>query len=314
MLEFLKIPFLNQHFMLYIDGFPDDVICNIAICGDDTTLYSKCDQVSDLWQQLEFDQGDVVDWDRKCLVDLLLKQLNLFCLTGLIALVLLMWKWMGLFLRKKSSFKMLGLSFSSKLDWSSYIISIAKSASKKIGPLIRSMKFLSPEVAPYFYRSTIQPCMEYFCHAWAPRFLEMLDKLHKRICRTVCPSLVASLEPLAHRRNVVSLIFFYSYYFGRCSSELAQLVPRPHFQGRSTCYSDRSHDISVTIPRCYKDVYVNSFFPVTFSPWNSLPREHFPLSNDLNSFKSKINRHLLSVGSFYTDFLYAAIFLHFFFM
>ena len=90
MLEFLKIPFLNQHFMLYIDGFPDDVICNIAICGDDTTLYSKCDQVSDLWQQLEFDQGDVVDWDRKCLVGLLLKQLNLFCLTGLIALVLLM--------------------------------------------------------------------------------------------------------------------------------------------------------------------------------------------------------------------------------
>ena len=53
----------------------------------------------------------------------------------------------GSVLEEKSSFKMLGLTFSSKLDWGSYIISIAKTASKKIGALIRSMKFLSPEVA-----------------------------------------------------------------------------------------------------------------------------------------------------------------------
>ena len=50
---------------------------------------------------------------------------------------------------EKSSFKMLGLTFSSKLNWGSYIISFAKTAFKKIGALIHSMKFLSPEVAPY---------------------------------------------------------------------------------------------------------------------------------------------------------------------
>ena len=44
---------------------------------------------------------------------------------------------------------MLGLSFSSKLDWGSYIFFIAKTASKKIGALIRSMNFLSSEVAMY---------------------------------------------------------------------------------------------------------------------------------------------------------------------
>ena len=38
--------------LLYINDLPDDVICNIAIYADDTTLYSKCDQASDLWQQL----------------------------------------------------------------------------------------------------------------------------------------------------------------------------------------------------------------------------------------------------------------------
>ena len=69
-------------------------------------------------------------------------------------------------LGEKSSFKMLGLTFSSKLDRGSYI-SIAKSASKKIVGLFCSMKFLSPEVALYLYKSTIRPCMEYCCHVWA---------------------------------------------------------------------------------------------------------------------------------------------------
>ena len=40
-------------FLLYINDLPDDVICNIAIYADDTTLYCKCNHPSDLWQQLE---------------------------------------------------------------------------------------------------------------------------------------------------------------------------------------------------------------------------------------------------------------------
>ena len=75
----------------------------------------------------------------------------------------------GSVLKEKSSFKMLELDakISSKLDWASYIISIAKPTSKKIGALIHFMKFLSPEVALYLYKSTIPPCMEYCCHVWA---------------------------------------------------------------------------------------------------------------------------------------------------
>ena len=48
----------------------------------------------------------------------------------------------GSVLEEKSSFKMLGLTFSSKLDWGSYTITIAKTASKKFVAFIRSMKFL----------------------------------------------------------------------------------------------------------------------------------------------------------------------------
>ena len=62
-------------FLQYINDLPDDVICDIAIYADDTTLCSKCDRASDLWQQLELaselesDLLDTVDWGKKWLVD-----------------------------------------------------------------------------------------------------------------------------------------------------------------------------------------------------------------------------------------------------
>ena len=292
--------------LLYINDLPDGVICDIAIYADDTTLYSKGDRASYLWQQLEVaselesDLRDTVDWGKKWLVDFNAGKTQLVSFDRCNNNGSIDMKMGGSILEEKSSFKMLGLTFSSKLDSGSYIISIAKTAFKKIGALIRYRKFLSPKVALYLYKSTIRPYMEYCCHVWAGApscYLDLLDKLQKRICRVVGPSLAASLEPLAHRRNVASLSLFYSYYFGRCSSELAQLVPLPFSSGRSTRYSDRLHDFSVTIPRCYKDVYVNSFFPRTARLWNSLPVEYFPLTYDLSGFKSRISIHLLT-GSF----------------
>ena len=59
---------------------------------------------------------------------------------------------------------------------------------------------------------------------------------------------------------------------------MAQLVQLPYSRGRCNRYSDRLHNFSVTIPRCYKDVYVKCFFPRTAKLWNSLPIEWFPLT------------------------------------
>ena len=69
-------------FLLYINDLPDDVICNIAIYADVTTLYSKCGHSSYLWQQLqlaselESDLRGTVDWGRKWLVDFNAGKLN----------------------------------------------------------------------------------------------------------------------------------------------------------------------------------------------------------------------------------------------
>ena len=88
-----------------------------------------------------------MDWGKKCLVDFNAGKTQLVSFgrsnnNGSIDV-----KMGESILEEKSSFKMQGLTFYSKLDWGSDIISIAKTASKKIEALIHSVKFLSPEVA-----------------------------------------------------------------------------------------------------------------------------------------------------------------------
>ena len=65
----------STRFLIYINELLGDVIINIAVYADDTTLYSKCDQSSDLRQKLELasefesDSSDTVDWNRNWFVD-----------------------------------------------------------------------------------------------------------------------------------------------------------------------------------------------------------------------------------------------------
>ena len=128
--------------------------------------------------------------------------------------------------------------------------------------------------------------------------LTKLVKTKNYVLEDVKHDLAASVKPLAHCWNVASLVLFCRYYFGRSSYELAQLVPLPYSRGKSTRYSDRLHEFSVTIPKCYKDVYVKKLFPLTTRLWNSMPIECFLLTYNQNHFKPRINRPLLTVGSF----------------
>ena len=90
------------------------------------------------------------------------EKLNLFHLTSLITLVLLMWKWMGLFLRKSHLSRCWG--YLSALNWIGALALslLLKLPARKLDP----MKFLSLEVALYLYTFTIPPCIEYCCLVW----------------------------------------------------------------------------------------------------------------------------------------------------
>ena len=109
-------------FLPYINDLPGDVICDIAVYADDTTLYSKCDQASDPWQQLELaselesDLQGTVDWGKKWLVDFNAGKSQLVSFdwsnnSGSIDVEM-----EESVLEEKPSFKIMGLTFSSKLD------------------------------------------------------------------------------------------------------------------------------------------------------------------------------------------------------
>ena len=123
------------------------------------------DLLSDRWQQLELiselesDLRDTVDWGKKWVVDFNAgkTQLVLFDQSNNNSSIDV--KMDRSALEEKSSFKMLGFTSSSKLDWDSYIISLAKTVSKKIGAFIRTIKLLSPEVSLYLYISIVHPFM-----------------------------------------------------------------------------------------------------------------------------------------------------------
>ena len=188
---------------------------------------------------LNFNLQDTMDQGRKWVFDINARKIHLF--TDLATLLLLMWKWIGLFLRKNHLLRCWG--------WLSQLL-----------------KFPPRKLEPWSGISINLP----YAHAWNTVVMLGLVLLaatwncwinYKNICRTIGSFLTASIEPLTHCRNVTSLSIFYRYYFARFSCKLAQLVP---FRGRSTRCSDRLHDFSVTVRRCYKDVYVSSFFPSSF--------------------------------------------------
>ena len=161
----------------------------------------------------------------------------------------------------------------------------------------------SSEVALHLsIKSTIQPCVEYCCDVWtsAPSYyLELLNKPEKWISRTVGLSLATSFEGLVHYQNVVNLNLFYRYILlGRCSSELTQPASLQYFLGKSTRCSDRTHDFSVTFLDVTRISNVSSFFLCRAGLWNYLPIECFSLNNDLNGFKPRISRQVLTAVSF----------------
>ena len=159
------------------------------------------------------------------------------------------------------------------------------------------MTFLCPEVALYLYKSNIEPYMKYSCHVWVGAsscYLELLDKLHMQNCWpfTRCFSwTLGSSWKCSQLRSSVGINFEdvhmnWLNWFHFVILEGGLLV---------TLY--KLHDFSVSIHICYKDVYANSFFPSTASLRNFLPIEWFPLIYDLNGFKSRFNRHFLTLGS-----------------
>ena len=183
--EFLKAPFLVLHFsyfpsMTFLIMLSLMLLCMLMILLSILIVIRHLIWGNNLnWLlNLNLIYETLCTGARSGLLISILGKLNWFCMIGLITLVPIDVKMDVSVLEENSSFKILGLTFSSKLDWDCYIISIAKTSSKKISAFIHSVKFLSPELALYICKPTIQISMEYCCYVWAgapSSYLELQD-------------------------------------------------------------------------------------------------------------------------------------------
>ena len=193
-------------------------------------------------------------------------------------------------LEPSPNLNILGVSFSPNLSWKEHIVSLAKSASRRLGVLGRLREFYTPSQLLSVYKGQVRPCMEYASHIWGgSSHTRMLDRVESRAMRLInSRPLTDSLQSVSDRRQVASLSLYYRYYNNHCSAEVAQRVPPPMRRARGTRQSSQSHPYSVQLFNPRLDLYRHSFMHSASVLWNSLPHTLFPDSYDLNSFKRRV--------------------------
>jgi hypothetical protein len=184
----------------------------------------------------------------------------------------------------------LGVSFSRDLSWKDHIISLSKSASKRLGVLRRLQNFFTPPQLLALYRGVVRPCMEYASHVWGgSTHTARLEKVESKAFRLIhSPPLTDSLQSLSARRTVASLSLYYRYYNGHCSSELSSRMPPSLRRARTTRLSTQSHPFSVQLSDPRLNRYSLSYMYTTGKVWNTLPSSIFPPSYDLHTFKRRV--------------------------
>ena len=255
----------------------------------------------ELASEFESDIRDTANWGMKWLVvfNAGKTQPDLFDQSK--TLVLLVWKWMGLFLRKNLLLRCWG--WLSLLNWIGAVTLslLLKLALKELEKLFLWSLFLSLEVALYLYKSVIQPCIEYRCHVWdgAPSYyLELLNKLQKQItqdrwsficCFSWALGLSWKWSQLKSSTGIllvdVHLNFLNWFHFLFLEGGLLVIL--------IDCMIFLSPFLDVS--RMYMSTVS---FLTQLGSGILLPIECFPLIYDLSGFNSRIKKHLLTVTSF----------------
>jgi len=165
-----------------------NILSQLAIYADDTTIYSCLDKTNDPFDkiesaaELEVDLRTVAELGEKWLVSFNASKTKLLSINRFKDPFLPPVMMNGVDLPENSNFRLLGLTFSDDFTWNTYIESIAKSAVMTVGSLFRSRNFLSPDSILYLYKASIRPCMEYCCHIWAgasTNYLGLLDRIQR---------------------------------------------------------------------------------------------------------------------------------------
>ncbi|VEN34323.1 unnamed protein product, partial [Callosobruchus maculatus] len=183
------------------------------------------------------------------------------------------------------SVKLLGINSNNNMSCHDHVVSVAKTASQKLGVLFPCRKLYTPEQLLLLYKAQIRRSLEYCSHVWgcAPKHsLKLLDTMQKRAIRSIdTPNLTKDLHSLEDRRRVADLSLFYRFYHGRCSSELSRIITPKAVRTKNTREALRAHPYQVEVLTPRTSLLQHSFFWRTSTLWNQLPGNLFPAGYNL---------------------------------
>ena len=74
--------------------------------------------------------------------------------------------------------------------------------------------------------------------------------------------------------------------------KLKSIIPPKACFTRSTRFADSQHSFVVKLEKCRNTSFANTFLPMTSRNWNSLPASIFPSTYNLQTFKTRVHKHL----------------------
>jgi len=292
-------------FLIYINDLPENVISNIKLFADDTSLYVEVEDHEQAAVSLNNDLQSIKNWADQWLVNFSPPKTKLMTCSFRSENVLPDIIFHNVTLTETKSNKHLGLTLSKNLSWSEHINAILKSVSPMSDVLNRLKYKLDRVSLEQIYFSFIRPKLEYGSHIWDncnSVDAKLLDDFQWKIARIVTGARKGTSHELvnnelnwpslADRRTGTKLKTFIKIINKDAPGYLQSLLPlkigdvRPQSRNANNYYPLKART----------ETFKNSFIPSTVKLWNSLDISKRNLSY-CNSIMSNHRAQLLYYGN-----------------
>ena len=285
-------------FLIYINDLPDIVQSFIKLFADDTKIYKPCDnELSSITLQNDIDR--MTDWSKTWLLkfnEQKCKHLQLGQQQLNTEFKMKTDTNNEIVIESTSSEKDLGIIIDNRLNFQEHIYTQISKANKILGLIRRTFQYLDKEMLVNLYKSLIRPHLEYGSNVWSVIWkkeataIENVQRRATKLVKTIAHLTyqqrlkVLGLPSLEYRRLRNDMVETYKILTGVDKADKHQLFELEN-QGRT-----RGHPLKIRKKHCRINVRKFSFGLRVVSPWNHLPEE-IVLSANVNTFKSRLNKH-----------------------
>lgn len=266
-------------FLIFINDLTSNISSIIRLYADDCCIYRNISSEADAIS-LQHDLNSVFSWCNNWNMALNISKCNLVRFTKKKQFLQTDYFLGSTELSAVSTYKYLGVFFSTDLSWNTHVNYISAKASRTLNFLRRNFKDAPLTLKETLYMSTVRPILEYASAVWDPHTklnIEELERVQKRAARFVSADYNFQKSSsglreklgwplLENRRKYLRLSFFYNVLNNKTGIPKEKYISEPSYISART-----DHPLKVREYNCRINVFKYSFFPRTVHDWNCLP-------------------------------------------